>query len=191
MEESYISFDREKFRAVVHYICANSDPDELGNVKLHKILYFADMLHFMSAGEPLTGVDYLKQRFGPVARHLTQSLKKLEAEGAIRIEAEDYFGYEKKKYISLKPPAYSFTNHEVRLLKDVIDFVRDHSAKAISELSHDEAWKAAEMGERIPYAAALGLIPDEITEKDREGALLEAASLRPQIEAERRASRVL
>ncbi|MGE0407667.1 MAG: Panacea domain-containing protein [Amphiplicatus sp.] len=184
MDDHNIRFDRDKFCAVVHYICSKC-PDELGNVKLHKIMYFADMLHFMAMGRPLTGVDYLKQSFGPVARHLTQTLKKLEADGLIRIETQDYFGFEKKRYVSLASPSFKFSNLEVQLLEDVIEFVRGHSARAISELSHDAAWKAADAGERIPYAAAYGLQAGEISEDDQAWALAEARKIRPLIEAER------
>jgi hypothetical protein len=60
--------DLQKLKDVVHYICAQCRQDELGNVKLHKILYFADMLHFLGSNRPLTGVEYQKQSFGPVAR---------------------------------------------------------------------------------------------------------------------------
>lgn len=46
--------DFAKLKDVVHYVCAQCNQDELGNVKLHKILYFADMLHYLSLRKPLT-----------------------------------------------------------------------------------------------------------------------------------------
>ena len=64
MDESYITFDEDKFSKVVHSVCSKCEPDRLGNVKLHKILYFADMLNFAASGTPRTGADYVKQRFG-------------------------------------------------------------------------------------------------------------------------------
>lgn len=33
-------FSRQKFKDVIHYVVANTRPDELGRVKLHKVLYF-------------------------------------------------------------------------------------------------------------------------------------------------------
>ena len=70
-----IQFDRRKLLSVVHCICATGPVEELGRVKLHKILYFADMLHYAARGQPLTGVEYQKQPFGPAARHLTWALQ--------------------------------------------------------------------------------------------------------------------
>ena len=192
MQEDYIRFDRTKLKAVVHFICDRCDPTELGNVKLHKILYFADMMKYAGSGEPLTGVDYVKQQFGPVARHLSAVLTELTTEKKREIESKDYFGFEKKQYTSISDPELSlFSNLDIQLLIDVIEFVCGRSAKAISELSHDIAWKTAYMGERIPYAAALAMQPVEITDEDIACAADEAKRIWPMIEAEHRASSLI
>ena len=191
MDETYITFSREQFKNVVHFIVSRCDPEQLGNVKLHKILYFADMLHFMNNGTPLTGVDYQKQQFGPTARHLGSVLDELSREGRVRVATRKYYGFNKKDFISLEEPnSASIGNEAQALLMDVIDFVCGRSAKEISELSHDLAWETAKMGERIPYAAVFGLQPAEITEKDIEDCVREVRSARPAIEAEHRESLV-
>ena len=191
MQESYITFDRPKFKDVVLYVCGNCQTSELGNVKLHKILYFADMLMFMHSGKPLTGVDYIKQQFGPTARHLTWAINELAAEGALRVETRNYFGFEKKDFIAIvQPSANAFGTDEIQIMNDVIDFVCARSAQAISELSHDMAWQMAEMGERIPYAAAYGLQPPEVAQSDIDAAVDEARKIRPLVESERNEGRV-
>lgn len=183
--------DRNKLIEVVHYICASCSPEELGNVKLHKILYFSDMLHFLSTGEPLTGVEYQKQQFGPTARHLSWAVGKLVAQGKVKIERRDYFGLLKTDYIALQQPQPgALSNHAVQILNDVIAFVCSRSAKEISELSHDVAWQAAEIGEVIPYHAALGLLPCSITDADVAAAVSEAHRVAPMIEKENAAARV-
>ena len=184
MDEDYITFDRSRFKTVVHYIISQCDPDTLGNVKLHKILYFSDMIHFVSEGQPLTGVDYLKQQFGPVARNLSWALAELAKQGDIVVQASDYFGFEKKNYESSTLPDMSrFGNDQIALLNDVIDYVCRHSAREISDLSHNIAWEVAELGERIPYAAAMAFAPSEFVED--EGDIAEARSIRAQVESER------
>ncbi len=192
MNETYIQFDRAKLKAVVLYVFSRLSPRELGNVKLHKILYFADMLKFKDTGTPMTGVDYVKQKFGPTARNLTSVLDELAKEGAIRIERREYHGFEKKDYVSLLTvDRSSLGNKNIEILDDVIEFARGRTATELSELSHDEAWRAADMGERIPYAAVFGWEPVEFTDHDRETALNEVGRIRPLIEQERRESRVL
>lgn len=188
MDEDYIVFNREKLKAVVHYVCAQCEPHELGNVKLHKILYFSDMLHFMATNKPLTGADYLKQQFGPVARHLSAILAELVREKKLQINQRDYFGFKKSDYISIgSQAAASLSNSETDLLNEVIDFVCARTAKEISELNHDMAWRLADIGERIPYAAVLGMEPVTITQADVEFAVAEAERLRPLMEADRHA----
>ena len=184
-QEPIIPFDKEKLKDVVHYVCSKCEPSELGNVKLHKILYFADMLHYQSTLKPLTGVEYIKQQFGPVARHLTWAVKELEKEGRIRLERRDYFGFEKKDYISLTDPQMGrIGNVAPKLLDDVIDFVCARSAREISELSHNAAWNAARMGEVIPYYSAIGMAPAEVSEADMAWAVEEAHRLKADIGAE-------
>lgn len=163
-ETSRTTFGRDKFKHVVHYICANCTAEELGNVKLYKVLYFADMLTYMATFRPLTGVEYQKQKFGPVAKHLGCAVNELCKDGALHVQKREYFGFSKVDYISVRQPASGkLTNSEISLLNDVIDFVCARTAKEISELSHDAAWHKARIGETIPYEAAFGLEPVEIT----------------------------
>ncbi len=185
-QELSYSFDRNKFKYVVHLICSRCRPEELGNVKLHKVLYFADMINFVSTGRPLTGVEYQKQQFGPTARHLSWALQELASEGRIRMERRNYFGFPKMDYISLRvPEGITLTNEEAQILQDSIDFVCAHSAREISELSHAAPWEATKTGETIPYYSAYGLVPAEVTDADVENGIIEARRIREKIDAGR------
>lgn len=162
-----MQFNRTKFKAMVHYICANSPFDKLGFVKLHKIAYFADMLHYVQTGEALTGEVYRKQQFGPVAQHLWEIIDQLQREGAIRVESRDYFGYQKKDFISARSPnTENFDETELSLINNVINFACDRTAKELSELSHEYAWQSAKIGEVLPYFTALQMFPVEVKEED-------------------------
>lgn len=191
MQEPYIKPDLAKLQDVVHYIVSRCSPEQLGDVTLHKVLYFADMLHFVDKGVPLTGVDYLKQQFGPTARNLSWAIEKMVENGRIRVDRRLFYGFEKKDYIAIeKPEPNRLGNDEQALLNDVIEFVVGRTAKEISELSHDVAWQAASMGERIPYAAAFGLQAGEISPEEIDEYIEEARRLRPLIEAETHGSPV-
>jgi uncharacterized phage-associated protein len=167
-----IQFDRSKFKEAVLVIARHCPPAELGNVKLHKILYFADMMTFLNEGRPLTGVEYLKQKFGPTARYLSSAVRELEQEGRLTVETVNYFGFYKKHYnVHGEPKQGVLSDREVGLLKEIADFVRGKSANEISEISHNAAWEAAELGEVIPYQSVLMLVPVEIKDQDRQWAL--------------------
>lgn len=162
-----IQFDRRKLLAVVHYVCATVPVEELGRVKLHETLYFADMLHYAARGRPLTGVEYQKQPFGPAARHLNWALQTLEEQGLLTVSRRDYFGFPKDDFFSERPPdPESLTEYERGLLGEVMDFVRLRSARQISEFSHNDAWSAVSMGERIPYYTAYSLYSVALEEGD-------------------------
>jgi uncharacterized phage-associated protein len=179
MDES-IQFDRQKFEDVIHFIChrCRDRVNELGKVKLHKILYFADMLTYLETGQPLTGAEYNKQGFGPVARHLSAALRALEKAGRVRAEERTYFGFPKFDFISTSDPNLSrLSAHERALLDELIAFVCSKSAAEISELSHKEPWRLTNLGERIPYYSAYLLVPAEVTDADRDWADVEARQL--------------
>lgn len=172
-------FDREKFKDVVHYIVARTEAHELGKVKLHKALYFADMLWFIYKGVALTGAEYRKQPMGPCASHLTWALSALETEGRIKTTKEWYFGYEKYRFTLLAPAELSRLDQDARaLLDEAIDFVcRDNTARTISELSHTRAWDLVGMGKVMPYASAMHLLPTEVEEIDIEWAAERASEI--------------
>ena len=172
MPGSTVQFDREKFKEAVLFLASYCPPEELGNVKLHKMLYFADTITFLEEGRPLTGVDYLKQKFGPTARHLTSAVDELAKEGRLLVREAEYHGFFKKDYVTVTPfTSARLSEAEMVLLQDVADFVRGKTARQISEISHNAAWEAAELGEIIPYFTALQLVPVEITDADRAWAL--------------------
>lgn len=178
----------EKLLDVVHYVASQCAPSELGKVKLHKILYYTDMLQYLSTGESVTGGSYQKQQFGPVARHLTWAIDELCRRGRLKVESRDYYGYRKLDLISQSSvdACQQFSNAELSLLNDVIEFVTARSAKEVSEISHNEAWSAVEMGEEIPYFSAFGLVPSEITDEDLAWAEDEINRIESQMGAEER-----
>lgn len=167
MKSARPQFDRDKLKEAVWLLASHCDPSELGNVKLHKILYFSDMLHFVEEGRPITGEEYLKQKFGPTARHLTSVVRSLENEGLIEVEEQPYFGFYKKSYRPRAPFERSrLSPAEADFLVRIADMIKDLSARDVSELSHNAAWEAARMGEPLPYFTALQMMPEEVSDDD-------------------------
>jgi peptide deformylase len=156
-QETVMQFDRTKLRTVVLYTCARCDPTKLGAVKLHKVLYFTDMLHYAQFRTPITGATYRKRPYGPTCDELLPLLRDLAAEGAIAISEAEYFGYRKTEYVAKEAPQTDLlSRRQLSLLDDVIEFVcYDNTAKSISEFSHNAAWESAEPGEILPYSSAM------------------------------------
>lgn len=160
------NLDKKKLKEAICLVVANCKPEELGAVKLHKVLYYADMLNYIANGIPITGATYKKRPFGPTCDAMLWSVKELEQEKAIRVEENEFHGYRKKEFHRLRHCNYSsLSEEEINTYKDVIEFVcRNNTAQTISDFSHDMVWDMVEFGEDIPYNAALNWIPTEVSE---------------------------
>lgn len=162
----------EKFEALVHYVCASADGDQLGATKLNKILWLSDVLWYLNEGDSLTGERYVKRQFGPVPAHILATLESLVADLKLSIHDEQNFGYTFRRYISLaEPNTEGFKANEISFVDSVIRIVcEDHTAKSISAASHDQAWEIAKIGEEIPYEAIFISAQGELNGKDMEWA---------------------
>jgi uncharacterized phage-associated protein len=166
-----VQFDRQKFRELVHYVCDQVDPDTLGAVKLHKVLYFADMWHYLRTGHPISGETYRKQHFGPVASHLLRTIEELEREGALERRKTAWPGGTRTEFHTKRSARVErLSKSEIAFVDEVIDFVIRKTAAEISEYSHHQVWQAAEMGEVLPYTTAFHMSPAEVTDADLEWA---------------------
>ncbi|MEM6827693.1 MAG: Panacea domain-containing protein [Pseudomonadota bacterium] len=158
-----MQFDRGKMREVLLRTFSTCEPADLGAVKLNKILYFTDMLSYAFYRVPVTGAIYRKRPNGPTTDQLLFTLREMQNSGELEVQAVNYFGYIKKEYRPLIETDTQYLNSdELSLLDEVIDFVcKRHTAKSISDFSHNLPWELAEMGGEIPYHTAMMLFPME------------------------------
>ena len=171
-------FDRQKFIAAVHFICARQAQADLGKFKLHKVLFVAELLNFLETGQPLCGAEYVRQQPGAVARQLTWAVDELVRAGKLRVEERVFAGFPKTDFVStVAPNGSALADDEKKLLADVSDFVCGRGAHELSELNYDAALALAAPGEPIPYWSAFALVPCEVTEGDVEWARSEARQL--------------
>lgn len=158
----------EKFKSLVHFIVheCQDNPSRLGAVRLNKALWFTDMLAYQANGVSVTREKYIKRKNGPVPATILATLEELEKEEKIMIRQPEHH-YDSRKFICLVAPDESLLSDDERILaKHVLDFVCEHSANKISEITHEEIWHAAQEGEEIPMYATLatgqGVITDEV-----------------------------
>lgn len=177
-----MQFDRNKLRAVILRTCELCPPDKLGAVKLHKVLYFLDMLAYARSGTAVTGAEYRKRPFGPTCVQLLPTLRLMERAGELAVAETDYYGFRKQEFQALTPPEpHRLSTSEELLLEAVVDFVcNQNTARSISEASHQLPWEIAEFGETIGYDTALMLLPSQPSVEamdliEREAGAIEAA----------------
>lgn len=150
---------QEKFRELIVYIANKTGDDpRFGDIKLNKILYFADFRAYEQLGQAITGVRYQKLELGPAPRALLPVREELEHEGAVRV-SKRWAGRHRQTVTKAvrDPDTDLFTDAELALVDEIIDDLRARSADDVSDLSHEQSpgWNLVELGEDIPYSTAL------------------------------------
>ncbi|MGE3702541.1 MAG: Panacea domain-containing protein [Hyphomicrobiaceae bacterium] len=153
-----MDFDRGKFKALVLYVIWRAgEQRDFGSTKLNKALWFADARANEALGSPITGETYIREKFGPVPKHILDVLSELETEEQIVVWSEPFFDHKITRFQAFQPPSTDlFTREQMSLVDWWIRHVsEEHTAASISEKSHDYAWKIAKMGEVVPMHAFL------------------------------------
>src|SRR5258706_10305733 len=159
----------DKFKALVHYICEKAeDPSVLGSVKLNKVLWYSDAVHYMVKGQSITGATYVKRQWGPVPTGKVKAIDQLIGEGKIARGHVDHFGHTKDEYIAIQEADKDiFSGEEIALVDQAFDHVcLKHTAKSIIEETHGTIWELAEMGEVLPYETVFAYHLGEVDEND-------------------------
>ena len=153
-----VEYNEPKFRELLILVSGRLLGDRAGGAtKLNKVLFFADFAHVRRTGTPITGANYQKLRHGPAPRRLKPVRDALVAAGAVRIDREEFLGYEIHRVVPMRAPDLSvFTTEELETVEKVLADLEGLNARQVTELSHEEAgWRLVEDGEAIPYEAAL------------------------------------
>jgi uncharacterized phage-associated protein len=136
-------------------------------VKMFKLLYFLDFIHFKETGQSVTNLDYYAWDYGPVPKDLFEELKSGEVPEDLRdhISIVPYeksadkagFEFEAKHTPDLKV----FSPREQRIMEELVFVFKDVTPTQISEISHlknlpwDRTLKTKGKYARIEYELAI------------------------------------
>lgn len=116
-----------------------------GLVKLFKLLYYLDMLHFRETGRSVTGLPYSALPYGPVPTPLYDELRQLPATDmrsvfSIQSPPRDAVSEQAPKTTKISvvsdPGLDDLTKREQRIMREVTEIFRDVTAEQISDISH-------------------------------------------------------
>jgi uncharacterized phage-associated protein len=159
-------FDMKKLEEAIHYICSLAS-DNLGAVKLNKILYYADMMHSAQTGDAITGATYAKQRRGPVPRQVLPAIDHLVQAGRLSVQNISDFDFVRREFTTHGETEDSvFSRAEIEKLDYVVHSIDKFSGREISDISHTIIWNAAELGETLPYDSFFVSYLGDLTEDD-------------------------
>ena len=126
-----------------------NNKQELGNVKLNKILWFSDLEKCKNEAYTITGETYIKQNYGPVAKHLPSILRELEKiDKAITIERETPDSM--LLYTPVKKADTNLFKNDIKYIDETIEKLRHMKSKDISKLTHTKLWESLNIGEVMP-----------------------------------------
>ncbi len=165
----------DKFKALVQYVSwrCRAEPYKLGAIKLNKILWFADCEAYRRRGRSITGARYVKEAKGPVPLAIAPTVAALRKAGLLEVSEDTYYGHRQRRFVAQAEPDMSeFAHEELKIVDEVIrEITERHTANSISNLTHDDIWKIAELGEEIPLHATLVARLDRPNQEDVSRAL--------------------
>jgi hypothetical protein len=153
-------FNERRFKDLLLYVSQQlaNDPT-FGETKLNKTLFFADFEAFRLLGEPITGAEYQKNKFGPTARRYTVMRDELIRWDQLDVERRLVVDHVQDvlKPKNIKPNTEQFSDEELEIVDRVIAEMRQYTNTEASDESHKRSagWRARDFGETIPYSSAL------------------------------------
>ena len=152
----YTSFSWAKFKAIVAILCGR---EGVWKTNLNKLLWYSDFFHFRATSNGLTGLQYVRDHYGPVVKEwqfLFAVLVSREFDSEI-IEYQDFTG--EKIKLSQAVDTSILRESEIQTVQIVKNILGSMNAKAISDLSHQEkAWLETKQKDIIPYHHAESLL---------------------------------
>lgn len=155
IEDRDRDYDKDRYKAVIHYICHRVGADNLGSTKLNKILLEIDREAYLRNGKSITGVRYEKQEHGPVPRDLVSVRGELVAEGKLSFVPRNEHCPQDMITSLSAPNLENFTGEEIELINAMTDRVAVYSAVTASNRTHTDTWKLARFRAVIPHQAWL------------------------------------
>lgn len=173
-------YQKEDLRNIMLYIL-NRFSGGTDYIKLYKILYFANKEQLAKIGVPIICDNFKAWQFGPVPSFAGSALKYIENGEALPDDMylfKDFFKVRRNQLVTACQPADedSISEFTRNIIDSHISTCRNKSAKKLSELSHDGAWKEAYYSKKVsssqntirPYLMAADYgAPDDLIEKVR------------------------
>ena len=125
-------------------------------VKLAKLAYFADFIHYAFHDKPISESTnlYEKQKFGPLSLNFNSDLARLQELGLVRSP-------KKFHYVVAKDLHTGFKRDEEKTIQFVLDKYKTHSYDLLADISHKQIpYMSATVGGIINYNTAYNLVDE-------------------------------
>jgi len=159
---------QNRLRQMILYVATQCrEARFFGATKLNKIIWKADFDSFAERHQPVTGRQYLKQKFGPALREMLPVQREMLQDGLIEFERRD-FGDDivEQRTIALVEANLSlFSDVDLEYVRRSIRHYWDKTGMESSDESHGIAWLTRAIGASMPYESAL--LSDRVPSKSQ------------------------
>ncbi len=165
-ERDHVDLQRQKLLNILHFYSADTIAFS-SRVKLMKLIYFLDFVHYRDRGRSVTGLDYFAWEFGPMPRLLWNEWMTPEPDfrSRFRVVKKDFpIGRDLTLKIRGKMDESVFAPTEYKLMVDLAkEHFRDSPEEMIDEMHFDigpweHVWKVRQRHyARIPYQIVFGV----------------------------------
>ncbi len=141
--------DLHRFFAVLHFFAEKTTP---WKVKMNKLLFYADFLHFKRHGHSITGARYIAIQMGPVPDNFDGLFNEARLQGYISIKYQTFGnGNVGEQFFAGKEKAEDLLNEEEwSTLKKVYEAFSDaDTAQMIGITHHEKGWLENEQENRL------------------------------------------
>ncbi|MDR2336812.1 MAG: SocA family protein, partial [Candidatus Nomurabacteria bacterium] len=141
--------NNEKFKQMYFYVL-KCLPSGVPKTKLAKLLYLIDFRNFYEELESMSGVQYIRRAYGPVADGFFELTDDLNDKGEISVTPLDYAFMIKSNRFNSKEDLLSAA--EKAKISEVCELWKDKNTQEIVEYTHQQKpWASCLDGEYIPY----------------------------------------
>lgn len=155
----YAPRNDEKFKQMYFYVLKKFK-DGLPKTKLAKMLYLADFSYFYDNLEPISGVNYIRRQYGPVADVFFELTDEMYDEGKLDIIPID-------NALIIKATSEEgedlLMTKEKKRLDEICEIWGKKRTAEIVEFSHSQKpWMTSRNGEVIPYISIIQEDPEHV-----------------------------
>jgi len=141
LTSGFKEYDLEKLKNMILYLLKRLDG--VLSVKLNKLLWYCDFLHFKETSVSITGTQYVRFQYGPVPNRyyfiidIMQDEKLLD-KSEIPFQTKDGTQQGEEFTALVEPDKSLFTEKEIQVMDSIADTFRNYTSTAIKEKSHQE-----------------------------------------------------
>lgn len=178
-DEGSLSFDTERFKTVIQYVCWTcEDPRVLNFVTLNWILWYAERNECLATKRQLTGAIYTKGAGGPCAMPAYGAIKELVKEKMI-VQREQSIDPERGAYFAVRQP--NVDRLKAQQVAGIDAAIRtlcfDTNTTIPNRTALDRVFRLVRIGEHIPYFTVFAGSDATITHDDIDWAARQATGV--------------